>query len=80
MDTLLLTRTWDEEAVTAAVEKTLSGVEVSLAVVRYHLRKAVEDEHRASQEPIDYAGPRIRCSTAREYMSLCTFCGEVTRG
>lgn len=69
VDTLFLTRTRDRQAVTEAVEKTLLGDRVSLAVVRFFL-SADDEREREAVTSLDYDGPKVAEGSAAAYMGL----------
>jgi hypothetical protein len=69
VDTIALTRFWDEERLTEAVEKALLTESASLATIRFFLREN-ESKSEEREAALDYAGPRVTTPSVADYMGL----------
>ena len=70
VEALFLCRAWGTEAVTRAIQQTLSHPETSVSTLRYHLWRRREQE-TPPVPSLGMAGPAVQGCCAAEYMDLC---------
>ena len=78
VEVLYLCREHGVEEMTRAVRQSLSYPDLSVGLVRFHLRRTAE-EQAPVKRAIEYAGPKVRASSAGDYAVLLST-KEVGRG